>query len=470
MFFKLFFWFWLAMTLSGLVFFLLAFTMRLGPIHDKIRRDFSAERTRIVEQALALYGRTAAEDFERGGHKPVMEGGLHGAPPGLRAFLFAADGTPISRGVPPPVREQVLRFVARSGSGATTERIQDSAIIRVTSQTGKRYIAAVEDMPPPPPPRMPPPGFPFLPNFLSRFCITFVIGGLVCYGLAWHFTGPIRKLRAAAQGLAKGDLSTRVVSRNSGPGDEVTDLVRDFNRMAERIEVLVTARKQLVRDVSHELRSPLARLNVALALARREANPPVSASLDRIEREAERLNSIIGDLLSLSLMESGAGIERKPFDLTHLVEEVVRDAEYEAAHRGRHVRFAGQEPLELVANRELLRRALENVMRNGVRHTGEGTEVEVRLEREGSGHAVISVRDRGPGVPEDALRDIFRPFYRLETARERTSGGTGLGLSIAERSVRLHGGTVEAANREDGGLMVIIRLPLSLDQRESGHA
>jgi two-component system sensor histidine kinase CpxA len=316
---------------------------------------------------------------------------------------------------------------------------------------------------------MPPLDYPPPPGFLQHFIITFLIGGLVCYGLAWRFTGPIRKLRAAAQGLAKGDLSIRVNSRSKGLGAEVADLMQDFNRMAERIESLVNARKQLVRDVSHELRSPLARLNVALALARREDIPVISGSLDRIEREAERLNSIIGDLLTLSLMESKVSVEMKPFDLTQLVEEVVRDAEYEAAHLGRHVLFAGSGPVLLSGNRELLRRALENVVRNGVRHTKEGTEVEVRLEHEPSGHAAITVLDRGPGVPRDALRDIFRPFYRLETARDRSSGGTGLGLSITDRSVRLHGGTVEASNREDGGLMVVIRLPHDSDGRDAGH-
>jgi len=295
--------------------------------------------------------------------------------------------------------------------------------------------------------------------------VSLVIGGLVCYGLAWRLPSPVRKLRAATQRLATGDFTSRVRIGDRGRGDEIADLVRDFNRMAERIERLVTAQKQLVRDISHELRSPLARLSVALGLARREAPPSTVAALDRIERETERLNQMIGELLTLSLLESGSErFEKTAFDLTELVEEVARDADFEAAAGARSVRFHPDGPLIVTGNREMARRALENVMRNGVRYTDEGTAVEVTLEREGAQWAEIRVRDHGPGLPREALTEIFRPFYRYAEARDRQSGGTGIGLAITERAVRLHAGEVGASNAEGGGLVVTIRLPLSMGE------
>ncbi|MRR36290.1 two-component sensor histidine kinase, partial [bacterium] len=258
-----------------------------------------------------------------------------------------------------------------------------------------------------------------------------------------------------------GDLSTRVTISCKGRGDEITDLVRDFNRMAERIEKLMTAQKRLVRDVSHELRSPLARLNVALGLARREATPAAAPALDRIEQEAERLNWMIGEMLTLSLLESaGERFDREFFDLSDMVDEVVGDADFEAAGSDRRVQFLSNGPLMLSGNREMLRRALENVVRNAIRYTDCGTAVEVSLEEDGTEHAVIRVRDHGPGLPEEALTEIFRPFYRSAEARDRQSGGAGIGLAITERAVRMHSGEVKAENAADSGLVVTIRLPL----------
>ncbi|HET6418545.1 MAG TPA: ATP-binding protein, partial [Geobacteraceae bacterium] len=332
--------------------------------------------------------------------------------------------------------------------------------VRVRSPLGRPYIAAAEAMPPRPPRHEPPPGFPFSRDFWFRFCISFVTGGLVCYGLAWHLTSPIRRLRAAAQSLATGDLTARVTISGKGSGNEVTDLGRDFNRMAERIEKLVTAQRQLTRDVSHELRSPLARLGVALGLARRVSPPAATAALDRIELESERLNEMIGELLTLSQLDSsGNRFEMTDFDIVELVDKVVRDADFEAAAGERNVMFTSCPSLILSGNREMLRRALENVVRNAVRYTGQGTAVEISLEQDAPDYAVIRVRDHGPGVPDHALEDIFRPFYRVAESRDRQSGSTGIGLAITERTVRLHGGSVKAQNVSGGGLEVEIRLP-----------
>jgi two-component system sensor histidine kinase CpxA len=465
MFVKLFLWFWLALTLSALISFLLAFNMRLGPLHAQYAKRFSDERTRIERQALALYGRGAASIIERYGKEAAKDFAGRRGPPGMYAYLFEKDGTPISGDVPANLRYSVLKLAASGGDEILTDKGMVVMALRIVSPRGKIYIAAAEATPSPPlpaPPPIPQRRSPFPSDFWFRFSISFVIGGLVCYGLSWHLTSPVRRLRAAAQRLGTGDLSTRVTITSKGRGDEVTDLVRDFNRMAERIEKLMTAQKQLVRDVSHELRSPLARLNVALGIARREATPAATLALDRIEQEAERLNWMIGEMLTLSLLESGGErFEQERFDLDEMADEVVGDADFEAAGSDRHVQYKSNGPLMLSGNREMLRRALENVVRNAIRYTDHGTAVEVSLEREGAEHVVIRVRDHGPGLPEEALTEIFRPFYRSAEARDRQSGGAGIGLAITERAVRLHSGEVKAANAADGGLMITMRLPLA---------
>jgi two-component system sensor histidine kinase CpxA len=462
MFVKLFFWFWIAMTLSGIVFFLLAFSMRVGPLQEHFERRFSDERSRIQSDALQFYGRGVASVFERYGTSAAIHFRDGNAPHGMHIYLFTVDGIPISDDAPLHLREAVRRIVLTHAKEAVLEKGTVVVAVPVQSPRGVTYLAAAEEHSPPPPPRKPPPMTIFPHDIWFRFLVSFVIGGLVCYGLAWRLTSPVRRLRAATQRLATGDFTSRVRIGDKGRGDEIADLVRDFNRMAERIERLVTAQKQLVRDISHELRSPLARLSVALGLARREAAPSTVAALDRIERETERLNQMIGELLTLSLLESGSeSFEKTAFDLAELVEEVARDADFEAAAGNRSVRFQPDGTLVVPGNREMVRRALENVMRNGVRYTDEGTTVEVTLEREGTEWAVIRVRDHGPGLPREALTEIFRPFYRYAEARDRQSGGTGIGLAITERAVRLHSGDVWASNADEGGLLVTIRLPLS---------
>jgi signal transduction histidine kinase len=229
---------------------------------------------------------------------------------------------------------------------------------------------------------------------------------------------------------------------------------------------MVKAQQRLLGDISHELRSPLARLGVALGLARQRSGPEANGALDRIERESDNLNEMISQLLALTRLESGTdGRKRTEVDLTALVREVVKDADYEARSVNRSVQVVSSDNCAINGVEELLRSAVENVVRNAVRYTPEGTAVEVALRKQngnGDHFAVISVRDRGKGVPEEALEKIFRPFYRTEDARDRQSGGgTGLGLAITERAVRMHGGSVQATNAADGGLAIEMRLDLN---------
>jgi two-component system sensor histidine kinase CpxA len=239
--------------------------------------------------------------------------------------------------------------------------------------------------------------------------------------------------------------------------------MRDFDAMAERLENLVNAQSRLLNDISHELRSPLARLSVALGLARQRTGPEAAANLDRIELETNRLNELIGRLLALARMEEGnQDTQMAPVAIGELVCDVAKDAQFEAQGRNCQVRCEVAQDSVVLGNSALLHSAVENVVRNAMRYTHEGTEIEIEVQRSESAHrpeAIIRISDHGPGVPEEALSKLFRPFYRIDNARNRQTGGVGLGLSITERAVRLHGGSVAARNRPGGGLIVEIRLP-----------
>jgi len=295
---------------------------------------------------------------------------------------------------------------------------------------------------------------------LLRLLAVLVTAGAVCYPLARYVARPLAALRAATHELADGNLAVRVAPAVGRRRDELADLARDFDRMAERIEALMTSERRLLRDISHELRSPLSRLHVALGLARQQSGADQRA-LDRIEREAERLNALIGQLLMLARLESGAmEPAREPVDLRAIVRDVAEDADFEVRSRRRAVRVTATCACVAIGAPDLLRGAVENIVRNAVRHTRESTAVEIAIRADGSDRVVIAVRDHGGGVPDDLLPHIFQPFYRVGDARDRHTGGVGLGLTIADRTIHLHGGTVRAANAADGGLIVEVTLPV----------
>jgi two-component system, OmpR family, sensor histidine kinase CpxA len=307
-----------------------------------------------------------------------------------------------------------------------------------------------------------------LPRFaFPQLPVAIVVGGLTTFALVLLFTQPVVRLRKAARELATGKLDARVKAPSSQSrifaGDELAGLMHDFNHMAERLESLVDAQKLLLRDVSHELRSPLARLSVALELAREDAAPEMTSHLDRIERETEKLNMLIGQLLTLSSMEA---LERqknfKPVSLNKLIERLVPDAQFEAQQRQCSVVFRAEVECTVSGNQELLYRAFENVVRNAIRYTDGGTEVEISLsaaKANGDQNVVLSVADRGPGIPPDQLKAVFHPFRRVDTARSPDTGGFGVGLAIADRAIRLHHGEVVASAREGGGAVIRMTLP-----------
>lgn len=300
-------------------------------------------------------------------------------------------------------------------------------------------------------------------SLILRTVIAFLVAGIICYFLAKSLTAPIAKLRQATQAIAHGNLATRVAPLVGQKMGDITDLANDFDRMAERIERLLTSQQRLLRDISHELRSPLTRLNVALALAQEQALPQSSSSLNRIELESQRLSDLIGQLRTVTLLESeGERLEQHQLELQELLRLVVQDADFEARSSNRSVVIDAPAAVTINGSWELLRQAVENVVRNAIRHTEDGTEVAVTMSVVGEGEhrqVRIVVRDHGPGVPDEHLPHLFRPFYRVEEGRDRASGGSGMGLAIAQRAVTVHGGSIRADNAPDGGLQVTILLP-----------
>jgi two-component system sensor histidine kinase CpxA len=330
---------------------------------------------------------------------------------------------------------------------------------RASSDGRHRYVLVI-GLPPGPRFFFGPRGMP-VPGLI----LAILSSGIVCYILAWFLTKPIARLRAATLRLAAGDLTARAGNPRHRGRDEIAGLIRDFDTMAGRLETLVKAQSRLLNDISHELRSPLARLNVALGLARQRCNPESASMLERIELEASRLNELIGRLLTLARLEDGEQrVPAIPVPLDEIVLNVAEDAEFEAQARHCHVRSAIRPGNWAVRGEaSLLHSAIENVVRNAIRYTREGSTVEILLEREESAsgaQAVVGVADCGSGVPPDALEKLFQPFYRLDDDRGRLTGGVGLGLAITERAVRFHGGRVAAFNRAEGGLLVEIHLPL----------
>jgi two-component system sensor histidine kinase CpxA len=297
----------------------------------------------------------------------------------------------------------------------------------------------------------------------ERILLALLVSGLVCFWLARHITWPIAHLRLATQKLSAGNLDVRVGHKLGRRRDELGRLATDFDRMAEQLQKLLTSQQQLLRDVSHELRSPLARLQVALELARSRSDGRIDSELDRIESEAERLNDLIGQVLALARMDAAGNraLNRQDTNLRQLLEDIVADAQFEAQSRQRQIVIESADDCTLAVDEALLHSAIENIIRNALKYTAAHTPVEVKLESLPQ-MVRLTIRDHGEGVTAERLDDLFKPFVRLSEARDRDSGGYGLGLAIAERAIQLHDGLIQARNCADGGLSISIELPIAL--------
>jgi len=338
------------------------------------------------------------------------------------------------------------------GRTVSAQRLDTARVVSIEGAQWKVLAAARGDRPPSAAGGLPLPPPPFLE------VVALLIGALTfSAALAWYLSRPVRHLSQAFDALAGGDLGVRTAARIGRRRDEIADLGRGFDRMAARIEQLVDAQRRLLHDVSHELRSPLARMSAAIGLARQDPSR-IEAMLERVERETARLDTLVGELLGLARLEHDAAHTLpQPVALDALLHDVAGDARFEAAARDVEVVLSTDGAGPVVKGQvELLRRTFDNVLRNAVKYAPAGSVVHIALDR-ADGRARVSISDGGCGVADGELERIFDPFFRGE--RRDGSAGAGLGLSIARRAVEAHGGDIRASNAEGGGLSVDIRLP-----------
>lgn len=457
LFIKIFLWFLVAITLTNVVIVFVTRTFQTEPIINRFQRS--------TRNQMVVYSGTATQIVNAEGEEGLRQflTRLRDLEPPREVDLVAEDGK-VWFGTNDEVTDStdIVGKTLESGEPETDYSVEEKTIAGapVVFPDGRRFALVLQWE------RTGPPSL-FFGSWLGylRLAGLLLTAILLCYLLAMYLTRPIRKLRLATQRLAAGDLQTRVAPRLGRRRDELADLAADFDDMAERIESLITSQQRLSRDVSHELRSPLARMNVALGIAKQKASPEVAAQLERIENEADRLNQMIGRILTLSKLESGAeDYEKEPVDLMDVVASVAEDADFEARPLGKSVKMAGDGICVVDGNEPLLRSAIENVLRNAVRYTKEGTAVNISVEPN-NGRVKVLVRDHGGGVPADELVNLFRPFYRVGEARERATGGIGLGLAIANRAIAAHDGTISARNVDDG-----LEIEISLRRSSNGDA
>jgi signal transduction histidine kinase len=292
-------------------------------------------------------------------------------------------------------------------------------------------------------------------SFLPYYFLVLGATGILCWIAAAGVISPIRKIANSIAQFGRDDLSVRVETDRD---DEIGQLGRSFNEMAERLERLIVSERRLLGDISHELRSPLARLKFALKLARTSSDS--TAALERIERDVDRIASLVADIVEINVVEDDPALhDKREICVRDIIDEVVHDCAVEAEMRGCAIEVNGNVCGQVHGNPELLRRAVENVLRNGIRYSPEKSSIVLSLN-ENAEDATISVRDFGPGVPAKSLARIFDPFFRVEEARNTNGGGSGLGLSIAKRAVHLHRGSITAENATPG-LRVNIVIPLT---------
>ena len=447
LFLKIFLWFWATVIVTGIS---LMLTFIFGP------RSVPSQWHATLMETAHSSGAIAVNEAERGGDSAAaayigrIEGETH-----LRTCLFDMTGNLVAGSDCGSFQAMTSHVTAAKPSNFSMRYGIARVAMRLKGSNGHEYIFATEL-----------PAGPRAALGINRTAIALqwgvalLVSGFICYLLTRYLTAPILRLRSASQQLAAGDLSIRAAGMERRH-DELGDLVRDFDAMACRIEELVSRQRQLISDVSHELRSPLARLYVALDLGReRKGNDP---SFDHMEKDIGLLNEMIGRLLVVARLDSSAPpVPMTSVNLTEIVSQIVRDADFESRERNGNVNLTVHEQFFVQGDAKLLQSAIENVVRNAIAYTEPGTSVEVLLHsvrRSNASLAGLTVRDYGPGVPESELAKIFQPFYRVSDARDRQSGGAGLGLAIAERVIRVHGGTIRAENVTPRGLQIEILLP-----------
>jgi two-component system, OmpR family, sensor histidine kinase CpxA len=350
-------------------------------------------------------------------------------------------------------REAILR--ALEGNGTARSNGGTFVATPIADTFNRRFVFAAEFYPPPLLHSLP-------EGVLAAILISSLMTSLVCAVLAQYITRPILRLRDAAHSIAQGNLKARAGVEGSRRKDEIADLVRDFDAMAGEIADLVESNRRMLIGASHDLRSPIARIRVALSLAESAPEAERHELLERIASELVRLNELIGQILTVARLESGEiRHSLSPLSLNQIIGEAVEDARFEASQCNVEIAYDERWPEVTVSGEEsMLRSAVENVLRNAIFYSGPEGRIAVSVAVS-EGMAKIAVRDTGPGVPEEALAKLFRPFYRVDDARGRSTGGSGLGLSIVSGAIRAHHGSVRARNVQPHGLEILIELPLS---------
>jgi two-component system sensor histidine kinase CpxA len=451
---RIFLTFWLALAL-----------ILVGTVTVAVNAAAQHRQESVWVQRGTLYAQ-AARAFESAGPKGLKTWleGLESTEPFTRTFVIEPSGKEI---LGRPLPRWFLRGPGDGGDTNTGNSVSDpiapvGGALVLVSANGDTYHVVVGPL------RNSPrlfgeleqPGVP-----MQTLLLALVVSAVVCFLLARYLVAPIDRLRHATRRMAGGDLNVRVSQSMRGRQDDLGLLATDLDTMAERVRNLLETKQQLLRDVSHELRSPLARLQLALSLARRQDNPS-ERHLARIACEADRLEQLIARTLKLARLERPAGIvEHVPVDIGELLKNIVTDVAIEADAQGCSVNLQADAALTVSGDLELLRSSFENIIRNAVRYSPPGSQVGITARHmKGPTNrnecAEVIIYDQGPGVPEKDLALIFEPFYRVDAARDRAGGGEGLGLAIAARAVGLHNGVIEARNLQTGGLVVSVTLPI----------
>ena len=441
---KIFLWFWFAMAMLSVAMVLFAAFTGYQPIGR-----------RWMSHALDLYAHSAVDFYTHGG-APLLNQYLDDIEDssGITAALLDPHGHDVSgRGLPPRTLELAEKATATGHSQFRTYLRWSGALVVPSPQGNYIFVAQVRALR----------GLLLQPDLsiaLLRLAVALLAAALLCFLLARHIAHPIRQLQSAASRIAEGDFSVRATPALAQRNDELADLARDFDAMADRIQSLLQKQQELLGDISHELRSPLTRLTVSLELARRG---DVTA-FERIDSDLKRLGDLIDQILTLTRLQSQVDQSTLiPVSLRTILEGVVEDARLEGHNENKSVRLDQPTDCRVKCDPNLLRSCVENVVRNALRYTRPDTSVEVHVSVDGlngsPAMAEIRIDDEGPGVPPEALPRLFEPFFRVSGARDRSTGGTGLGLAISQKVAKLYGGSIEAANREGGGLEVKITLP-----------
>lgn len=412
------------------------------------------------------YANAAVATFESGQHAALKKWlNQIGMSRKMTLYLLSSTGEIIGNQAPPVVVKQISAHLVDEELDDGVIKFGDIVVSHeILSTSGHAYrLVAVSEKP--------------LAHFVEipwagltiRLVIAIIISGLICYLLSIYLTQPLRSLRMAAKSIARGQLNTRVGRFKGHHRDEIAELSGEFDRMAEQLEELMNSKERLLQDISHELRSPLARLQIAIELGRKKAGDLAETQFSRMEVECLRLNTLIGEILEFARLDKSiTQLHRTVVNLPEMLAQIIDDANFELRDTQPGVFLHEKQNCQLYLDDRLIHRAIENIIRNALRYSAPNPKIDVSISYNNDHSQIwIDIADNGPGVPEEQLEKIFNPFYRVDTSREKKTGGYGLGLSIAQQAIKLHNGNISAINRKEGGLLVRISLPVLLNKPPS---